>query len=654
MGDDFRPLGGFAVVRLDRLKARGDQPAQDRNWALLHADGQVLPMPSSLREPLSDADGWLLPESQDTPWIPFIDHQGHVVWVDGMFGEQARVTMSEGAASLHTAAGEVWSGRHEALGPVKPFFSPHPEQVLVDVNSVAGVLSLAEQLCAQVESRLHRAAAGEALDPVRDHPDADEMDDEDDDDWSDDGEHDDEDAALADLDWRTARTEARQTARLVRAERRLSRHYLDESHGGHYHFLYGEWGDLSHALHEQFRQILTERFGPPDVLPDWAGWQESHKPWLGWTIAVKEPLPGDDGSLPEYRQLWICLQQSGDTGDGDGWDENWLLVAPSADALALAMRARADQPGVPSAPDEAAAVRLVTTHPHALQALPREHLSDAAIDAALDADIDVVKQVPKRLMNHERYTRAVRARRLEIGQVPLEVLDEAICMAHLGDSSTRLGEIPEPWRTEAVCLEALRQSPYALEYVPEAIKQALLARGVVLQEPWKKKVNPQPTDPVQGVAASMAALLTEDPQKPLKNLKHSLSLGAWVLRLAFSGKTTQPVENRGIAGWLERRPFVAAISNNLLSTLAIVCHALVTIEAWALEGWMIALATGVLFGASELYWAWRAFFGDLDRPGLGLTALVPLLYLLVWIPLHRRVAKSGVRRLSGSGPGESP
>jgi len=647
MGDDFRPLGGFAVVRLDRLRARGDQPAQARNWALLHADGQVVPMPSSLREPLSGADGWLLPENQDTPWIPFIDQQGHVVWVDGMFREQARLTMTAGAASLHTAAGEVWSGRQEALGPVKPFFSPYPEQVLVDVTSVQGVLPLVEQLCAQVEERLQRAATGETLDPVRDHPDADDMDEDDDDDGYD--EDDDEDAALAGLDWRTARTEARETARLVRAERRLSRHYLDESHGGHYHFLFGEWADLSDELHEQFRQILTERFGPPDVLPEWAGWQESHKPWLGWAIPLAQPLPGDDGRLPEYRQLWVCLQQSGDTGDGDGWNENWLLVAPSADALTLAMRARTGQPGVPPAPDETAAIHLVSSHPHALQALPREHLSDAVIGAALDASIEVVKHVPKRLMNSERYARAVREHQLEIRQVPLDVLDEAICMAHLSYSSMRLGEIPEPWRTEAVCLEALRQTPYAIEHVPEAIKQALLARGVVFQEPWKT-ARPQPTHPVQGIATSMAAMLTEDPNRPMKRVKHSLSLGAWVLRLAFSGKTTQPVENRGIAGWLERRPIVAAMGNSVLSTLAMLCHVLITIEAWVLEGWLVGVLTGVLFGLSELYWAWRALLGDLGRPGLGLTALVPVLYLVLWVPLFRRVARVYARRPDGSGP----
>lgn len=485
MGDDFRPLGGFAVVRLDRMKAHGDQPGQERNWALLHADGQVVPMPSSLREPLTGADGWLLPECLNTPWVPFIDQQGHVVWVDGMFCEQARLATASGGASLHTAAGEVWSGHHEALGPVKPFFSPYAEQVLVDVASMADLLPLVEQLCTKVEERLHRTAASEALEPVRDHPDADEMDEDDDDDWDDNGDEsgDEEDAALVGLDWRTTRTEARQTARLLRAERRLSRHYLDESHGGHYHFLYGEWGDLSHALYEQFLQILTERFGPPNVLPEWAGWQESRKPWLGWAIPLQQPLPGDDGRWPEYRQLWICLQQSSDTGDGDGWDENWLLVAPSVDALALALRARAGPPGAPTPPDEAAAVRLVSNHPHALQALPREHLSEAVIDAALDANIEVIKQVPKHLMNSERYARAVREHQLEIRQVPLEMLDEAICMANLSYSSMSLGEIPEPWRTEAVCLEALRQTPYAIEHVPGSIRRALQARGMDLQKP---------------------------------------------------------------------------------------------------------------------------------------------------------------------------
>jgi hypothetical protein len=87
------------------------------------------------------------------------------------------------------------------------------------------------------------------------------------------------------------------------------------------------------------------------------------------------------------------------------------------------------------------------------------------------------------------------------------------------------------------------------------------------------------------------------------------------------------------------------MTNSMVSILAILCHVLVVIDAWQLEGWMVATATGVLFGLAEIYWLWRAFFGGTPDIGLGLTALVPALYVLLWVPLYRRIATSYARRL---------
>ena len=84
-------------------------------------------------------------------------------------------------------------------------------------------------------------------------------------------------------------------------------------------------------------------------------------------------------------------------------------------------------------------------------------------------------------------------------------------------------------------------------------------------------------------------------------------LGKWV-DVAVLGpesyviaKSKEPTEHRGLTGWLESRPVVALMTNSVVSILAILCHVLVVIDAWQLEGWMVATATGVLFGLAELY-----------------------------------------------------
>jgi hypothetical protein len=347
MASDFRPDARVAIVRLDSVKAHDDQPSQSPNWALLHTDGRIVPMPPQLREPLTDADDRLHPEYLNTPWVAFIDHAGNLVWVDSEFREQARVRLTPGQASLHTAAGEVWSTATEDLGPVQPYYAPHTAQVLETINEVAAVASLAAELSVLIEERLHQMASGHTLEPLPSPRD----DDDEDEDWVDevaedeDGDDTDDGISAAAPDWRSTRRETRRMARLLRAERRLSRHYLGETHSADDEFLTSEWSDHSALLHDQLRQVLTDRFGPPDGLPEWAGWQNSDLEPLGWAVPLSQPLPGDDGRLAEHRQLWICLHHASDSGDGDVWWENWLLVAPSVDALALALRARAGQPG---------------------------------------------------------------------------------------------------------------------------------------------------------------------------------------------------------------------------------------------------------------------------------------------------------------------
>lgn len=654
MANDFRPAAQLAVVRLQEVDARDGVPARAPQWALLHRDGRVVPMPAHLREPLSDPKGDLLPEDPDTPWVAFIDRGGDLVWVDGEFGEQARLALADGQASLHTRAGQAWSIRDPGLGPVRAFFEPKTSEVLQSMDEVAGVHALLDALRDHVEGRLHRIAAGEQVAADPDNRDRDE------DEWEhehypDDTRRDrtvDQDPALSGVakPWREARRELRHVARLLWAKRRLSRYYLDEEQGVEHQFLASEWKTQSLALHEQFVQALSERLGPPVRLPEYAGWQDDTIEAVGWPIPLSRTLPGDDGRLPEHRQLWVGLYPHSDNSDGNCWFENWLLVAPSSDALALALRARAGARGVPEAPDETVVLDLLSRCPDALQVLPREHLSDAMIDAAVEAAPWTVQFVPRRMMTPARYATAVRTKRIPFRQVPEDMLDEGVCLAHIEGGGWGLRDVPVPLRTAAVCLQAMQHSPSVRQHVPADVLATLEASGVEVPDQATRDAEMQAR--LEAVRASTAQLLadpfvklmTEKPEGPLKRLGHSLRVGGWMIRRLVFARSPVPTEHRGLTGWLERRPLLAVVSNSAFSVLAILCHVLVGIHAWQWAGWEAGVGTLLLPGLSELYWLWRALSGEAMDLRLAATAALPLIYLLAWTPLFQRIARVYARR----------
>ncbi|MBA4264488.1 MAG: hypothetical protein C0453_05355, partial [Comamonadaceae bacterium] len=569
MATDFRPLGRVALVRMKHLVAGQDWSDHQSDWGLLHTDGRVVSMPEHLREPLTNADDWLLAERGDTPYVPFIDRNGDLVWVDSEFYEVARVHLATGSAQMHTAAGEVWSSTDTALGPVQPFFDPPTPAVLQDLKDTNAVWPLLEQLRHEVEERLHQVAQGRTLERSASNTAVD--DDDDDDDWDD--EDDDDDADDAERNAQRTRAaqhaETRRLSRLVRVERRLARHYISEEHNGPYEFLCDEWSSASRALREEMRRLVSAELGPADPMPEWAGKSDSIFDSPGWAIPLSRLLPGDDGSLPEHRQLWACVCDVQDCGDGDAWWETWLVVAPSVDALALALRARRGEPSLPPPPDEAATVALLASDPYALEHIPRERLTDRMIDTALEANAHVFKYVPRRLMTPERYTLAVRADKLKPSDVPPDMLTEAACLAHVSHSGWGLSRVPEAFRTTAVYLQAIQRTPAVQKDVPAAVLDELRAAGHEIPDPdeqWRKlrksidatleRVNARKADPVM-------QMLLEEPKTPWQRVRRGFRLGGWMLSSAVKPRTNAPATHRGLTGWLEIRPVMSLIANTV-------------------------------------------------------------------------------------------
>lgn len=647
MATDFRPIGRVALVRQRHEPAQDGAPAQAGNWALLHTDGRVVPMPDHLREPLTDPGGWLPAERGDTPWVPFIDRNGGLVWVDGEFHEMARASLTPGRGSLHTSAGEVWSATDAALGPVQPFFDPPTQAVLQGLEDTSAVWPLLEHLRREVEERLHQVARG--LTPERSASNTED----DDDDWDEEDEDSDEDDDADENGGRrdsqrtlaAQRAEARRLSRLVRVERRLARHYISEGHNGPYEFLCDEWSKASKALREVLRRQLGDRLGVADPRPEWAGAAASHFHSPGWAIPLSQPLPGDDGSLPENRQLWACLCDLDDAGDGDAWWETWLVVAPSVDALALALRARRGEPAVPAIPDEAATLALLASDPYELQHIPRERLTDAMIDTALQANANTVAYVPRRLMTPDRYTLAVREDKLDPSEVPPDMLTEACCLAYVSHSGWGLPRVPEAFRTTAVYLQAIQRTPAVQREVPLAVLDELRAAGHEIPDPdeqWRKlrksidatleNMNTRMADPFM-------QMLLEKPQTPWQRVRHSLRMGGWVLRTSMKARTDGPATHKGLTGWLEIRPVLTVMGNAVLGILALGGHIWVTVKAIELEGWIAGVATALLMGLSEAYWAWRFFFVEPTQAGLGLVALAVIAYGVIWVPTYRRIGQ---------------
>jgi hypothetical protein len=645
MATDFRPIGRVALVRQRHEPAQDGVAAQTGGWALLHTDGRVVPMPDHLREPLTNPDGWLPAERGDTPWVPFIDRNGGLVWVDGEFREVARASLTPGSSSLHTAAGEVWSTTDAALGPIQPFFDPPTPAVLQGLEGTTAVWPLLEQLRHEVEERLQLVAQGQTLERSESNTE------DDDDDWDEEDEDADEDDGEAGAEQDLQRTQAKQRAetrrltRLVRVERRLARHYISEEHNGPYEFLCDEWSKASNGLREALRRQVGDRLGVADPRPEWAGAADSHFNSPGWAIPLIQPLPGDDGSLPEHRQLWACLCDLDDAGDGDAWWETWLVVAPSVDALALALRARRGEPAVPAVPDEAATLALLASDPNELQHIPRERLTDAMIDTALQANANVVRYVPRRLMTPDRYTLAVREDKLNPSEVPPDMLTEACCLAHVRNNGWGLARVPEAFRTPAVYLQAIQTSPSVQRDVPPAMLDELRAAGHEIPDPdqqWRKlradidttleKFNQRMSDP-------FVQMLLDKPQTPWQRLRKGLRLGGWVVRSSVKARANETATLGGLTGWLEVRPVFTVMLNTVLAILALLGHVLVTVKAFELEGWVAGVGTAVLMGISEIYWAWRFFMGEPAQPGLGVVALAVIAYGLVWVPVYRRIGK---------------
>ncbi len=286
--------------------------------------------------------------------------------------------------------------------------------------------------------------------------------------------------------------------------------------------------------------------------------------------------------------------------------------------------------------DEATLIQQLQRHPRTLADIPRARITAAMADAAMAADEATVCFVPKRLMTPARYAAALRQGVKGLEEVPPAMLSEEAWLAVVGERGWPLHRVPPAWRSLAVCAQAVQHNPADLGDVPLALRKAVGAAGT----PVRAGVGP--AAPI-GQTASWAVRGMVGPGVPVRSRTpwlQRLAAQAQALKARLGLRTAARTADRG--GWLNQHPWTASTVHALLSLLAVALHAAVSVAAWLAEGPQAGLATLVLVGLADAYWAWR-FAWEGAAPGWSLAAGSVVVYLLGWCPLYRRAGRAAGR-----------
>lgn len=429
----FDREGCFAVA-LDRVGGKRNSRSQ---WGVLRTDGSFIAAPEEVLEPLTNANDWFSPNGADTPVSPFITRDQQLVWLDASGAIVWRAEYSGGAVILKRADGEtLWSSGAKDYEPPEPYFTKPAESYFRNIESLDDVVPLAESLLVEAERSLHALATGEksADDEGDEDRDEDVEIDEDDEDSEDDfGDH-----------WHDCGEPHSTTV----YRKRIMRMYIDEDHNGYFEFLSDDLGDLCKATRLVMQQKLSEQFGPliknaSHLAPFASMSGEDEGSWL---VQMKQPLPDDDGALPESREMWLTLISLADSGDGDVWHELWLQAAPGVETWKAA------------------------------QAVSTSRL-ESAEDIDVDVDADETDGFPLGRptppdddddlpTTREEWMEAVGSDGDDLERVPNEWLDEEMVTAALANDVGALAHVPVHLQTQALLESLVRRGADTARDIP--------------------------------------------------------------------------------------------------------------------------------------------------------------------------------------------
>ena len=178
-----------------------------------------------------------------------------------------------------------------------------------------------------------------------------------------------------------------------------------------------------------------------------------------------------------------------------------------------------------------------------------------------------------------------------------------------------------------------------MEHVPEALRKEVAADVSRLSG---QRVGDGDGDSSSAARSALSDKFIDSLMREYRGeqpgLRDKAIRGAWAVGTLVSGKSDQPATLKGFSGWLQQRPGLLLMLNGGISLIALILHLIVTVAAWRIDGVWIGLATGVLFGLSEVYWAWKSFFTEPRNLWLGICCVLILLSF-VWQQIHKRVVK---------------
>lgn len=323
---------------------------------------------------------------------------------------------------------------------------------------------------------------------------------------------------------------------------------------------------------------------------------------------------------PSYSAEW-------DEDEDTSWLKRLKRSAPTAD---------------PGGVDGAAALERLRSHPLSLSDVPRATMTSAMVEAAVQADAKAIQFVPRRLMTPELYALAFKEGEKLFTQIPQAMMSEAACIELVRDTGRKLEQVPSEWRTRAVCVAAVLDSPSAMEHVPQELHEAVRADVDSLRAPHSGGEGESGGKSRSALSEQFIESLMREHRGETIGVRDKAVRGAWAVGALLTGKSDEAATLKGFSGWLQQRPGLMLMLNGVISLVALILHLIVTVVAWRAEGVWIGLATGVLMGFSEVYWAWRHFFVEPQNIWLGVCCLIVLLYF-VWKFFYKRVIKEIAR-----------
>ncbi|MBC3909314.1 WG repeat-containing protein [Undibacterium umbellatum] len=297
--------------------------------------------------------------------------------------------------------------------------------------------------------------------------------------------------------------------------------------------------------------------------------------------------------------------------------------------------------------DAAALLQAIGSHPLTLADVPRARIDETLVATALAADPDAIAFVPKRWMNPSRYVMALEQNVKQLHHVPASMLSEAACISHVSTHG-RLAEVPLPWRTATVCAHALMRASYVTDHVPDAVKdetQQLLAKlkleaGVDEELEANEVSEPSKTSELMTNALLQTLAGPPEDETRLQRIKRKGLFFTWFAGVALSAKSDEAPTQRGLAGWLEQRAFLAMMLNGIFGLIALICHGFVSYAAWQANGIWYGIPTIVLLGYAEVYWLWRFLFDTPASFALAATATMVLVHYFGFRLIYLKAAKA--------------